>query len=65
MTRRLTSQDPRSLCPLSSTELVEPLRKKILVEPTPPPPPPKKIPGYATATVKAESEYSKYRREAV
>jgi hypothetical protein len=35
MTRGLPPPDPRSLCPLSSTEFVEP--------------PPKKIPGYATA----------------
>ena len=35
-TRGLPPPDPRSLCPLSSTEFVEP-------------PPPNKIPGYATA----------------
>jgi hypothetical protein len=35
LTRGLPPPDPRSLCPLSSTEFVEPL--------------PKKIPGYATA----------------
>jgi hypothetical protein len=34
LTRRLPPPDPRSLCPLSSTEFVEPL--------------PNKIPGYAT-----------------
>ena len=35
LTRGLPSPDRRSLCPLSSTEFVEP-------------PPPNKIPGYAT-----------------
>ena len=35
LTRGLTPTDPRSLCPLSSTEFVDP--------------PPEKIPGYATA----------------
>ena len=35
LTRGLPPTDPRSLCPLSSTEFVEP------------PPPPNKIPGYA------------------
>jgi hypothetical protein len=35
LTRGLPSPDPRSLCPLSSAEFVEP--------------PPKKNPGYATA----------------
>ena len=35
VTRGLSPPDPRSLCPLSSTEFVEP--------------PPNKIPGYATA----------------
>ena len=35
LTRGLLPPDPRSLCPLSSTEFVEPL-------------PPNKIPGYAT-----------------
>ena len=34
LTRGLPPPDPRSLCPLSSTEFVEP--------------PPNKIPGYAT-----------------
>ena len=37
LTRGLPPPDPCSLCPLSSTEFVEP------------PPPPNKIPGYATA----------------
>jgi len=36
LTRGLLPLDPRPLCPLSSTELVEAL------------PPPNKIPGYAT-----------------
>ena len=36
LTRGLPPSDPRSLCPLSSTEFVET------------PPPPNKIPGYAT-----------------
>ena len=43
-TRGLPPPDPRSLCPLSSTEFVEP--------------PQKKIPGYANATritIKMES----------
>ena len=35
LTKGLPPPDPRSLCPLSSTEFVEPS-------------PPKKIPGYAT-----------------
>ena len=35
--RGLLLPDPRSLCPLSSTEFGEP-----------PPPPPEKVPGYAT-----------------
>jgi hypothetical protein len=35
LTRGIPPPDPRSLCPLSSTEIVEP-------------PPPQKFPGYAT-----------------
>jgi hypothetical protein len=38
LTRGLPPPDPRSVCPLSSTQFVEP------------PPAPNKIPGYATGT---------------
>ena len=43
LTRGLPTPDPRSLCPLSSTEFLEP-------------PPPNKIPGYATEWPKGFQE---------
>jgi hypothetical protein len=47
LTRGLPPPGPRSLCPLSSTEFVEPPPKKIPgVNP-----PPEKFPGYATALI--------------
>jgi hypothetical protein len=48
----LPPPDPSSFCPLSSTEFVEPLPKKIPgVNPHP-----KKNPGYATADIHVREE---------